>query len=283
MNNWQHALITGAGSGLGLGIALRLLQRGTRVSILDLELAPERRRQLDSAAKAGQTRWQYFEADVTRPEQVENSVSAAVEHFGSPGLALNCAGILVNRAFVELVPDDFRRVIDVNLNGSFHFAHAVLPHLQPGARLALVASLAGLTSNYGYAAYGASKFGVVGLATTLRFELLPLEINVSCICPAEVRTPMVEKEKLDAHPISLELRKVAGSLDPDTACERILNGLDAGKWLIIPSRRARLVALFNRLLPGTFFRICSLLLQRSLKHLDSSAEVIKKTPAESGR
>src|SRR3546814_2598867 len=58
----------------------------------------------------------------------------------------------------------------------------------PICRLALIASMAGLTSNYAYAAYGASKFGVVGLATTLRYEYEPLGIGISCICPPEVKT-----------------------------------------------------------------------------------------------
>ncbi|AOS98135.1 2-(R)-hydroxypropyl-CoM dehydrogenase [Microbulbifer aggregans] len=283
MTDGGHALISGAGSGLGFGIALRLLRRGCRVSILDLKLDSGRHQQLVSAAKAGKSQWQFFIAEITELDQVRQAISTAVEHYGPPFLALNCAGILVNRAFTDLEPDDFHRVLDVNLNGSFHFAHAALPHLQPGARLALVASLAGLTSNYGYAAYGASKFGVVGLATTLRFELQPQGIQVSCICPAEIRTPMVAREKRDAHPVSLELRKVAGSMDVDSACDQILRGLDAGKWMIIPGVRPRLLALFNRILPGTFYRICSLLLHRSLRRLDTNAKLQRKTPAVSGR
>jgi short-subunit dehydrogenase len=123
----------------------------------------------------------------------------------------------------------------------------------------------------------------VGLATTLRFELLPLGIHVSCICPAEVRTPMVAREKQDAHPVSLELRKVAGSLDVDTACEQILAGLDAGQWMIIPGKRAKLVAFFSRALPGTFFQVCALLLRRSLQRLETMTEPQRKSPSICGR
>ncbi|KUJ84600.1 short-chain dehydrogenase [Microbulbifer flavimaris] len=283
MKNWKHALISGAGSGLGFGIALRLLRRGSRVSILDLELDPDRLEQLDNAVRGGSGKWEFFPVDITRLERVQQAISAAVDTFGAPDLAINCAGILVNRAFTDLEPEDFHRVVEVNLNGSFHFAHAVVPFLQPGTRLALIASLAGLTSNYGYAAYGASKFGVVGLATTLRFELLPLGIHVSCICPAEVRTPMVARERQDAHPLSLELRKVAGSLDVDTACDQILAGLDAGKWMIIPGKRAKLVAYFSRALPGTFFCTCSILLRRALTRAGHIQSTETKTPAGSGR
>ncbi|WP_237056905.1 SDR family NAD(P)-dependent oxidoreductase [Microbulbifer sediminum] len=265
MINWTHAVITGAGSGLGLGITLRLLRRGTNVSVLDVHLPDKAREQLEDAAKQGDNRWQFFEADVTAPAGLCSAVEQAVAAFGSPGIALNSAGIVLNRAFPDLSTEEFHRVVEVNLNGSFHFAKAVLPHMKPGSRLALVASLAGLTSNYGYAAYGASKFGVVGLATTLRFEYQPLGIGVSCICPAEVRTPMVEKEKLDGNRISMELRKVAGSLDVDTACDEILAGLDRGKWQIIPGIRGKLTAFANRVFPRLFYRICSLVLVRVLR------------------
>ncbi|WP_237061312.1 MULTISPECIES: SDR family NAD(P)-dependent oxidoreductase [Microbulbifer] len=272
MINWTHAVISGAGSGLGLGIALRLLRRGTSVSVLDLKLPDQAGEQLRDAAEQGNCRWQFFQADVTRQETLQTATEQAVAAFGNPQLALNSAGIVVNRAFPDLSPEEFHRVVDVNLNGSFHFASAVLPHLQPGSRLALVASLAGLTSNYGYAAYGASKFGVVGLATTLRFEYQPLGIGVSCICPAEVRTPMVEKEKLDGNPVSMELRKVAGSLDVDTACDEILAGLDRGKWQIIPGTRGKLTAFANRVFPRLFYRICSMVLVRVLRRQSSTLQ-----------
>ncbi|SDK12767.1 SDR family NAD(P)-dependent oxidoreductase [Microbulbifer yueqingensis] len=272
MKFWKHAIITGGGSGLGLGLALRLLRRGSCVSVLDLRLPEDARSQLDFAASEGGGTWQFQPVDVTGLAELQVAVDRSVSELGEPDLALNSAGIVVNRAFTELSTQDFHRVVDVNLHGSFHFAKAVMPHLQPGSRLALVASLAGLTSNYGYAAYGASKFGVVGLATTLRFEYQPLGIGVSCICPAEVRTPMVEKEKLDGDPVSMELRKVAGSLDVDTACDEILAGLDRGKWQIIPGTRGKLTALANRLFPGIFFRVCSLVLLKVLRRQAAAIE-----------
>ncbi|GAA5524493.1 3-phenylpropionate-dihydrodiol/cinnamic acid-dihydrodiol dehydrogenase [Microbulbifer aestuariivivens] len=264
MTAWKHAMITGGGSGIGYGLTLRMLKRGTQVSILDLNLPEEKKAALDSAAKAGGGRWEYFPMDICTVQEVDQAVAKAVRAFGSPDLALNCAGILINRPFVDLTPEEFHRVVNVNLNGSFHFARAAVPHLQPGSRLALIASLAGLTSNYGYAGYSASKFGVVGLATNLRFELEPLGINVSCICPGEIRTPMVAQEKVDAHPASLELRKAAGSLDVDTACDQIFSGLQRGKWQIIPGVRAKAVAMAYRLIPGIVFSLSGIWLKKIL-------------------
>src|SRR3546814_13764492 len=102
------------------------------------------------------------------------SSDLAAQAWGAPQLAINSAGIIINKVLAETTAAEFSRVVDVNLNGSFNFAAAVLPTMGKGSRLALIASMAGLTSNYAYAAYGASKFGVVGLATTLRYEYEPL-------------------------------------------------------------------------------------------------------------
>lgn len=265
MKTCNHVIITGGGSGLGLGIALRYLKRGAQVSVLDLTLPDESQRQLDMTASAGQSNWQFHSADITDFEQTQAAVLAAVEVFGVPDLAINSAGVVINKAFSDMQPSEFRRVVDINLNGSYHFAKSALPTMQPGSRLALVASIAGLTSNYAYAAYGASKFGVVGLATTLRYEYEPQGIHISCICPPEVKTPMVEKERADANPVSLELKALAGSLEPDSACDQIVAGLDAGRWQIIPGFSGKLTAFSARYLPGPFNAIMRKLIGRALR------------------
>ncbi|WP_323844564.1 SDR family NAD(P)-dependent oxidoreductase [Microbulbifer magnicolonia] len=270
MKAWSHALITGAGSGLGLGIAIRLLRRGSKVSVLDLQVSEESSAQLDRAAREGAGEWQFLRIDITDAARVRDAVAEAVRAFGPPALALNSAGIIINRAVADLTAAEFRQVVNVNLNGSFHFAAAALPHMQRSARLALIASMAGLTSNYGYAAYGASKFGVVGLATTLRIEYEPLGIGISCICPGEVRTPMVNGENASGNPISLELKRLAGSLDVDTACDKILAGLDAGRWQIIPGARSKLTAFLNRHFPNVFYRFCRGLLRKAVMKLHAS-------------
>lgn len=266
MTHWNHVLVTGGASGLGLGCALRLLRRGSRVSLLDLALGDTARQQLDAAAiQPGQ--WAFASADVTDEAATQAAVQAAVARFGPPDLVIHCAGILINRAVADTSGPAFKRVIDVNLNGSFHVAAAVLPLMRPGSRLALVASMAGLTSNYAYAAYGASKFGVVGLAHTLRYEYQPLGIAISCICPPEVQTPMVASERSPGNfnAISLALKDHAGSMTADAAVDAILAGLDAGRWMVIPSLQARLVAAVARHLPGLFFAFTNRLIRREMR------------------
>ncbi|MBP6683695.1 MAG: SDR family NAD(P)-dependent oxidoreductase, partial [Halioglobus sp.] len=140
-------------------------------------------------------------------------------------------------------------VMRVNVFGSRNFVDAVLPYLRPGARLALVASMAGFAANYSYAAYCASKFAVVGLGRVLRLELRPGDIDVSIICPPEVDTPMVVEEAKTMHPVSRTLKDLGGSLSLEEAMKGILAGLDAGRHVIIPGFKAKLTYFCNRYLP----------------------------------
>ncbi len=261
----RHCIISGGGSGLGLGLACRLLRRGDTLSILDLAITEERRQQLDAAAQAGGGRWHFYIADLTDAPGVVAAVAEAVSAGGAPQLAINSAGIAINRKLSDTRPEDFARVIQVNLGGSFHFARAVLPHMQAGARLALISSMAGVTSNYGYSAYGSSKFGVLGLATTLRYEYEPLGIHISCICPPEVKTPLVDAERADGDPVSLDLKLIAGSLGLDVACDEMLAGLDRGRWLIIPGRSARMTAFIARYFPRLTHGSTMLLVRRLMR------------------
>lgn len=253
MKTIKHVLISGGGSGLGLGLACRYLKRGNSVSILDLSISNERKKVLDKLAKTHQTKWQFFKTDVTNASLVKDNVEHAILEFGLINLAVNSAGVVINKSFKDTSPEDFKRVIDINLNGSFNFASAVLPMMKPGSRLALIASIAGLISNYAYCAYGASKFGVVGLATTLRYEYEHKGIHISCVCPPEVKTPMVAEELKHGNQVSLALKKFGGSMDPNVACDQIVAGLDAGKWMVIPSFNGKFLAASARVFPTPFF------------------------------
>jgi len=265
MKKYRHALISGGGSGLGFGLCVRLLRRGVLVSILDLGIADERRAALDEAATQGHSRWTLAVTDMRDEGKVREAVGIAIRTFGSPDLAVNSAGIGMCRAFPKMSSEEFRRVLEINLFGSYHFAAAVLPQLAPGARLALVASLAGITSNYAYAAYGTSKFGVVGLATTLRYEYEPRGIRISCICPPEVKTPLVTAERADGDPVALDLKLIAGSMELDPACDQILAGLDAGRWMIIPSFAGKATAFAAQKAPGLFYRFMNSLIVRYMR------------------
>lgn len=265
MKTYSHAVISGGGSGLGHGLALRLLRRGSHVSIFDLSLSEQRSSELQSAAEQGAGQWHFYPADITNVQQLNSQMAAAVSQSGPIVLAINSAGIAVNSSFADTSSEDFQRVLNINVVGSFNFAQATLPHMEAGSRLAFIASVAGLLSNYGYSAYGTSKFGVVGLATTLRYEYEPLGINISCICPPEVKTPMVAEELLSGNPVSLELKQALGSMEADAACDQIIAGLDRGKWLIIPGAIAKATCVAARYFPKIFYAITHRLIRHVMR------------------
>ncbi|MDD9893296.1 MAG: SDR family NAD(P)-dependent oxidoreductase [Gammaproteobacteria bacterium] len=149
MTTQKHALISGGGSGLGNGLATRLLKRGTAVSVLDLGINADYEKALNDAAKHGNSKWHLFKIDITDSVLVKQAVTHAISTFGDIDLAINSAGIGVNKVAADTSVEEFQRVININLNGSFNFAHAVLPTMKPGARFALLASLAGFIGNYG--------------------------------------------------------------------------------------------------------------------------------------
>jgi NAD(P)-dependent dehydrogenase (short-subunit alcohol dehydrogenase family) len=244
--------ISGGGSGIGRYLARHYAGRGLPVAVFDLAIPESVRDEL--ARLPGSPALSFHEVDVCDAAGLEAAARAAVGVAGAPGLAINCAGIQIAGRFADLSEAQFSRVIDINLKGSRNFAAAVLPHMERGSKLALVASLAGLVSNYAYSAYNASKFGVVGLAGALRLECLPRGIDVAAICPPEVDTPMVEEELKSMDPITRELKQVAGTLDLESAGKEIIAGLAGSDFLVIPGTRARWVARLSRWFPGLLRR-----------------------------
>lgn len=251
MKSWQRALITGGSSGIGMELAKMLLLEGTSVGIIDRNNRAEARETLEALAQQqADVRVEFFQADVRNDQQLQAAVDEAVASLGTTDLAINCAGVQVAKPFVELTAEEFERVVTINLCGSRNFAAAVLPHMQSGGQLALVASLAGLVPSHSYAAYNASKYGVVGLAGALRLECIANGIEVSVICPPEVNTPMVIEERKTLPAVAVKLKETAGTMEVVPACEQILKQLRARSFLIIPGLRAKAVAWVARVFPS---------------------------------
>jgi 3-dehydrosphinganine reductase len=251
-SQWNTIYISGGGSGIGLYFAKKFAANGSKIAIFDLRISDEVRRELTQLNSAEGL--SFHEVNICDDTSLSEAAAQAVTKLGPPDLALNSAGTQAAKPFLDLTAEEFSRVVNINLIGSRNFAAAVLPHMKRGSRLAFVASLAGLVSNYTYAAYNASKFGVVGLAGAIKMDCIAQGIEVSVICPPEVKTPMVAEEMKTMDPITHELKQVAGTLELDVACDEILAGLEKGEFYIIPGFRARMVWRLNRWFPGLLRR-----------------------------
>jgi NAD(P)-dependent dehydrogenase (short-subunit alcohol dehydrogenase family) len=193
-----RAVISGAASGLGLAVAQRVVADGGSVLILDVQDALG----AQAAARLG-PRASFQHCDVTREDQVDGAVGSAVERLGSVTLAVNCAGVATPGRVLgrdgPLSGESFRRVIDINLIGTFLLdkaAAAAMQHNAPsgeGERGVIVhtASVAAFDGQIGQAAYSASKAAVAGMTLPLAREFARLGIRVMTIAPGLFETPMM--------------------------------------------------------------------------------------------
>jgi NAD(P)-dependent dehydrogenase (short-subunit alcohol dehydrogenase family) len=183
------AVVTGAGSGLGRATARRLASEGAKVACLDLagdaaEATASGIRDEGGSARA-------YAVDVARPESVRATVAALARDLGRPDVLVNCAGIGKFAHSHEMPFEEWQRIIDVNLTGSFLMAQAVLPHLlEGGGNIVNIASNAGLMGQPYSAAYCASKGGVVQLTRALAEEYLRRGVRVNAVAPGGISTPM---------------------------------------------------------------------------------------------
>ena len=176
----QTAIVTGAAQGIGRAIAERLKNSGAHIWLWDID--PERA--ADTAKALGASA---IGVDVTDPVAVEAATQQVVETSGAIDVLVNNAGISGANAPVHEYPvDEWRRVVDVDLNGTFYCCRAVVPHMiaASSGRIVNVASVAGKEGNPNAAAYSAAKAGVIALTKSLGKELAEHDIAVNAITPA---------------------------------------------------------------------------------------------------
>ncbi|MFC4048830.1 SDR family NAD(P)-dependent oxidoreductase [Actinomadura syzygii] len=182
------ALITGAGGGLGAAVARRLAADGHLVALND---HPDR----SVAALAAELDGVAAPADVADPEAVEAMVADVEQRTGEHvGVLVAAAAHMTMAPFAAHDPDDWWRIVDVNLGGTFACAQAVLPGMveRGGGRMVLVSSEWGLIGWPDATAYSASKAGMIALTKSLGRELGPLGIAVNAVAPSVIDTPQLE-------------------------------------------------------------------------------------------
>lgn len=186
----RTAVITGGASGLGLACAARIVGEGGRVAIWDLNAEVLARAGREVGADA------VLQVDVADPQSVAEAASRSRAALGRVDILINSAGITGATAPVADFPvDAWRRVIDVNLNGTFYCCRAVVPLMLAHGygRIVNVSSVAGKEGNPNASAYSASKAGVIGLTKSLGKELATRGVLVNCVTPATFESPILEQ------------------------------------------------------------------------------------------
>lgn len=186
----KSVIVTGAASGIGQATAERLAAEGGQVACLDV--SPALASVVDGITAAG-GRAIALECDVADVEQVRTAVADAVEQFGPTDVLCNIAGIGRYFNSTEMTPEQWQRIIDVNLTGTWFVAQAVLPHMLDRDGVILnTASTSGMFAQPWQAAYCASKGGVVMLTKALALEYWDRKLRVNAIAPGGVETPIIQ-------------------------------------------------------------------------------------------
>ena len=186
----KRVLITGGARGIGAATAARFLEEGAHVVILDIDIQACKQIKDELPALSGT-----IEADVSNHESVAHAFNVLDELFTGIDILINNAGISIRHPFMEITPEEWLKIMDVNLNGMFFVAQqAAKRMLKNGGGVILnMGSTNGMRGFHYYADYNASKAGVIELTRTMALELAPT-IRVNVICPGYILTPMQEAE-----------------------------------------------------------------------------------------
>lgn len=183
------AVVTGGAQGIGLAVAQRLAATGARLAIWDLDA--------DLAATAAASLGgRAFAVDVSDTEAVARTAAATRDALGPASILVTSAGIAGSNGPVTAYdPAEWRRIIDINLTGTFNCCRALLPQMQAQGygRIVTVASIAGKEGNPNAAAYSASKAGVIALTKSLGKEHAGENIAINCVTPAAARTRIFDQ------------------------------------------------------------------------------------------
>jgi NAD(P)-dependent dehydrogenase (short-subunit alcohol dehydrogenase family) len=188
----QVAVVTGAGSGIGREVALKLSREGARVALWDMSQDSLQAAQMQAEAAGPGAIGKLI--DVSSDVDVAAGMDEAVLRWGRLDVVVHAAGIVgpSGTNVIDYTVSDFRRVLDVNLTGSFLTAKHALRHMVPRkyGRILLLASVAGKEGNPGMAGYSASKAGVIGLVKGLGKEYATSGVTVNGMAPGVISTPM---------------------------------------------------------------------------------------------
>jgi len=185
------AVVTGGASGLGEGICHEFATEGARIVIADINETGAQSVAQEIGKGGGEA--SVVKVDITDPVSVADAVGGIVERLGTIDILVNNVGWNSLKPATDYTLEDWEKIRSLNLDGPWHMSKAVMPVLIRNGRgkIVNISSGSGILAQPNMSAYGTAKHGLVGMTKTLAVDLARYKINVNCICPATVATPLV--------------------------------------------------------------------------------------------
>ncbi|MCX5851752.1 MAG: SDR family oxidoreductase [Deltaproteobacteria bacterium] len=258
--------ITGGSSGIGLAAARLFSSLGAHVVIFarDRERGEAARREIERARLSESQSVEYVSLDVSRRDDVAAVMEKTVAVSGPPDVLITSAGIQYPDYFEKIPSEKFDEMLGTNFEGTWNMIASLVPHMKrKGGHIVTVSSIAGIIGVFGYTAYSATKFAVIGFSESLRSELKRYGITVSVLCPPDTDTPGLAEENRTKPAETRAIAGNAGIMKPDDVARALVAGMERGTFLIIPGFEGKFVCFAKRLLP----RLVEFMMDRDIRRV----------------
>jgi NAD(P)-dependent dehydrogenase (short-subunit alcohol dehydrogenase family) len=245
----KKALITGAASGIGRSIALALADEGAALFLLDIDA--EKLAAVVTEARSRGAEATGRPCDVGEPRQIDESIAAVIKAWGDLDILINNAGIAYYGDTGKMTDAQWDRLLAVNLHAPVLFIRRLLPLLlaRAEAHIVNVCSIFGLIPKRKMAAYQTTKYALVGLSQSLRYEYGPRGLGVTTLCPGLVDTDLLKTARAQ-HWLAPGFDPPAFMrISPDVIAARAVRAIRRNKGLVVLTAHARLLWILYRLSP----------------------------------
>lgn len=188
------AIISGAGGGMGTAAALRLAREHCRIFAVDVN--PDSLRKLEETFRKEQLEGlSTYQCNAVHEKEVDQAVERCIELYGKVDILVNIAGIYTDCLLKDMTYEEWRNTMDINVDSMMFFCRAVLSNMLQNkhGKIVNMASQAGVYGSAAHTHYAASKAAIIGLSRSLAREVAECGINVNCIAPGIIRTPMTAR------------------------------------------------------------------------------------------